>query len=390
MPLIETIGSSSAKAFGLTGLKAIDGLQAGTAAPSARYLYDTLGYRTNGAYWLNPTGTNPFKAWCIMDRDGGGWVKVAQYYNGTDISGASAINENGTWTTQERNLAAGKLRTADIDALHQTKTTFLTRVLQTTSGAHRYWRYRVGSSSDSYTTNHFPRAARIGLTINNSLTSSHGTDQDIIVFTPDNCADGGTIPSNGTVYAYDFGSAVEVTGSYFYSTFNGGYRAATVTIEYSDNNSSWTTAWTGPVSNNSNQCGIIRTGVTTYDPMWSWGAGTMKYVGSANAPSWGTDQDPTAYTLYLDSSSNGNYLYSKAYGNDTRGRCTHVGDGWVFPSDHNYTNSAICWSYNKTAFSTNFHWMGGNGNENSTGYSYSGGELRFGLNSTSSAAVYVK
>jgi hypothetical protein len=117
----------------------------------------------------------------------------------------------------------------------------------------------------------------------------------------------------------------------------------------------------------------------------------MKYVGATNVPDWGTDQDPPGYTLSLDVSSNGTYLYSKTYTDDARGRCGHTGDGWVFPSDHNYTSSAICWSYNKTAFSTNLHWMGGNGSD-VVGSAFSGGELRFGASSnpTSSAAIYVK
>ena len=44
-----------------------------------------------------------------------------------------------------------------------------------------------------------------------------------------------------------------------YSVFNGGLRSANYTIQYSDNGSSWTTAWTGVGSNNTNQCGLLLT-----------------------------------------------------------------------------------------------------------------------------------
>jgi hypothetical protein len=385
MPLLETIGSGSSRGLGRFGLRPIDGLTAASAAPSGLYLRNTLGYTTNGTYWLN-TGNGPFQAYVINDRDGGGWVKVLQYHNGTALGGSAAVNQNGTWTTQERNLAAGKLLTADITALHQTRTTFLARVYsESGTGPHRYWRYRIGAAISGGS--HFPRMSRLGLTTNEG---GSGTDYTIYTANADNCADNGAIPGEGTVYSYDFGTAKTVIGSFFYSVFNGGYRGSNVFIEWSDNNSSWTTAWTGPISNNGSQCGIIRTGVNSSDPLWTWGAGTMKYVGATNVPTWGTDQDPPGYTLSQDPSSNGVYLFSRVYTDDTRGRCGHENNGWYWPSDHNYTSSAICWSFNQNTFATNLHWMGGNGNTDGVGFAYSGGEIRWGLNSTTSMAVYVK
>lgn len=388
MPLIETIGSGSARGFGRAGSRRIDGLSQDSAAPSAIYLRDTLGYTTNGTYWLNPTGTNAFQAWCIMDRDGGGWVKVLSYNNNTSLNTAAAVNANGSWTTREINLAAGKLATADINALHQTKTTSLWRVQSGLSGAHRYWRYRIGAALSGGS--HFPRVSRIGLTVNNSATSSYGTDYNVVVFNADNCADNGEIPSNGNSWTYDFGSAVEVTGSYINSVFAGGYRGSTCFVEWSDNNSSWTTAWTGPVTNNGNQCGVIRFGMGSFDPLWNWGAGTCKYVENQNMPQWGTDRDPTGYTLSLDSSSNGTYANSKTYTNDAQGRCTHdSGGAFMWSSDHNYSNAAICWGFYPGWLGSNLHWMGGNGDSSSIGYGYAGGEIYFGRTSNA-AAVYVR
>lgn len=388
MPLIETIGSGSARGFGRAGLRAIDGLSAASAAPSALFLRNNLGYTTNGTYWLNPTGTNPFQAWCIMDRDGGGWVKVLQYNGNANLNTSSAVNQSGTWTTREVNLASGKLTTAEINALHQTKTTALMRVQSGLPGAHRYWRYRVGPALSGGS--HFPRVSRIGITVNNSTTSSHGTDYNLVVFNPDNCADNGDIPSNGASWTYDFGSAVEVTGTFINSVFGGGYRGSTAYLDWSDNGSSWNQHWAGPVTNNNNQCGIIRFGVSNFDPLWSWGSGTTKYVENQNMPQWGTDRDPTGYTFSLDSSSNGNYLYARTYTDDTRPRCTHSSGVYMWSSDHNYTNAAICHGFYPQWFGSNLHWMGGNGDSAGIGFAYAGGEIYFGNNSNSAMAVYVK
>jgi hypothetical protein len=347
-------------------------------------LYNS-GIRTDGTFWLNPTGTNAFQAYVINSRDGGGWVKVLQYYDNTTMSSSSAINQNGTWTTKERNLAAGKLATADITALHQNKTTFLGRTYsESGNGAHRYWRFRVGSTISG----HFPRVARIGLTTNEGVS---GTDYDVVVYTADNCADSGTIPGDGTSFSYDFGSPKTVIGSYISSSFGGGARASTCFVDWSDNGSSWTQLWSGPVSNINNQCGVIRFGANASDGLWGFGAGTAKYVGTQNIPAWGTDLDPTGYTWSLDSSSNGQYLYAKTYGNDTQGRCGHENNGWYWPSDHNYTNNAICWSFNANTFASNLHWMYGSGStDSSTGGGYAGGEVRFGKDSFTSMAIYVK
>lgn len=56
-------------------------------------------------------------------------------------------------------------------------------------GSHKYWRYVVGSGIEQ----HHPRVSRI-------ILSSATTDYDVVVFTSDNCADSGTIPTNGATY----------------------------------------------------------------------------------------------------------------------------------------------------------------------------------------------
>ena len=105
-------------------------------------------------------------------------------------------------------------------------------------------------------------------------------------------------------------------------------------------------------------------------------------------PQWGTDRDPTGYTLSADPSSNGNYLYSKTYTNDPQGRCGHASSQWQWSSDHNYTNDAICWGFYPGWFGSNLHWMGGAGG--GSGYSYAGGEKYFGQSSGTAMAVYLK
>jgi len=62
-------------------------------------------------------------------------------------------------------------------------------------------------------------------------------------------------------------SAIAVYSVQCYSTYNGGLRSANYTVQYSDDNSTWTTAFTGVMSNDST-CGII-TGTNRNDSNYS-------------------------------------------------------------------------------------------------------------------------
>jgi hypothetical protein len=62
-------------------------------------------------------------------------------------------------------------------------------------------------------------------------------------------------------------SAIAVYKVECYSTYNGGLRSANYTVQYSDDNSTWTTAFTGVMSNDST-CGII-TGTNRNDSNYS-------------------------------------------------------------------------------------------------------------------------
>lgn len=72
------------------------------------------------------------------------------------------------------------------------------------------------------------------------------------------------------------GITANFISSKIYSVFSGGLRSSNYTVQYSDNNSDWTTAWTGVASNNASgsvSCGIQQntgTGSGSYGPRKYW------------------------------------------------------------------------------------------------------------------------
>ena len=118
--------------------------------------------------------------------------------------------------------------------------------------AHRYWRIQEGSHT-GYAMH--PRSARLGLNTTDSLNDITW----LYTFDSDNCADSGTY-QNWTSSTYDHGSPIAFTHYIISSVFNGSShgmtgqqsdRAGTYYVEYSDNGSSWTTAWAGVAANTS-------------------------------------------------------------------------------------------------------------------------------------------
>lgn len=97
-------GVSVNRTFNIIIDPALDGSSAARAAPSAKYLRDTIGLGTagtgnNGAYYIKPSGWSgsAYNLYCILDTrwDGGGWVKVGQIGQGSNF-GAS----QNSWTSQ--------------------------------------------------------------------------------------------------------------------------------------------------------------------------------------------------------------------------------------------------------------------------------------------------
>lgn len=100
MPLLETIGSSGARGFGLFGKLALDGLTAATAADSAVKLKIDFPSISSGTYWIKINGT-PRQIYCDMATDGGGWMLVYELTNpdrGSVVTDAfSYAVDNSSW-----------------------------------------------------------------------------------------------------------------------------------------------------------------------------------------------------------------------------------------------------------------------------------------------------
>ena len=115
-PLLGLQGSGGGLGF-LTGGGGILGSSAGNPATSAYEILDAHPDAPDGVYWFQDSnGSNTlYSTYCIMQRYGGGWMKVCQYNNGTNINNqTSAVNANGDWVNAEISLHAGKMHNSDI------------------------------------------------------------------------------------------------------------------------------------------------------------------------------------------------------------------------------------------------------------------------------------
>ena len=93
------------------------GSNSSNPATSAYEILDAHPDAPDGVYWFqDPKGSNTvYSTYCIMQKYGGGWMKVCQYYNDTGINNQTgAVNANGDWVNAEISLHAGKMHNSDI------------------------------------------------------------------------------------------------------------------------------------------------------------------------------------------------------------------------------------------------------------------------------------
>ena len=191
-------------------------------------------------------------------------ITTADFTSGS-LNGTVTISNNAasfTQTVVEDTLTEGtetvtiKFYDASMNYVGNTVTVSLNDTSTTPAplhSAHRYWRIQEGDHTNYHQIH--PRSARLGLNTENSLSGITW----LYTFASDNCSDTG-IYTGWTPTTYDHGSPIAFTHYAISSVFNGSshgmggsasLRSGTYYVEYSDDGSSWTTAWAGVAANSS-------------------------------------------------------------------------------------------------------------------------------------------
>lgn len=160
---VDNAGNITPRLFNIVR-KWRDGSTSALAATSAAVIKTLTNTSTNGIYWVKPINGSgeAIPVYCIMDRYGGGWMKFLQWFGGTDMSTAGAINLGGSWCNAEINGAAGKLSNTDIHALQA-------------NGVNNAFLIRVGGGGD----NLFNNGSGTGkFQLTSGSLSNWGTDVD--------------------------------------------------------------------------------------------------------------------------------------------------------------------------------------------------------------------
>ena len=229
--------------------------------------------------------------------------------------------------------------------------------------AHRYWRIQEGNHT-GYAMH--PRSARLGLNTTDSLNDITW----LYTFDSDNCADSGTY-QNWTSSTYDHGSPIAFTHYIISSVFNGSShgmtgqqsdRAGTYYIEYSDDGSSWTTAWAG-VAHNTSQDGTGARAIwpSTGEDNWGnnscfCGHGVMQ--GSRFGPDnpndgtdWGSKWSNSGFDQSIDLAFDG-YLRTGAFRARTGGNAVVITMSGVSITVNEYIKVYVEQNYPSTVTAT--------------------------------------
>lgn len=125
---------SGAPSYVCNGAVIPDGSTQAAAGRSCNTIHAAIPTGPDGTYWLDPDGgptTNAFRAYCLMSRANGGWTKVAQFDNVTDLTGPGSVNPSGSWIAGT--TGAGRLSAAAM-ALLWSRRVFLMRTASPSDG----------------------------------------------------------------------------------------------------------------------------------------------------------------------------------------------------------------------------------------------------------------
>jgi len=211
--------------------------------PIANITYATIG-ATNATVAGLPTGVTG--AWLnnVLTISGTPTVAGTFTYTVSTMGGCSTATASGTITVTTAGVSiTSSAGNAGICA--GTLVTFTSSICGGTASTTYQWFKNgtaiTGANSATYSTNTLNNGDQIYVQIASRVSNSISQSNLILNL------DAGNKNSYNT-------SRI-ITSAKVYSVFAGGLRSANYTVQYSDDNSSWTTAFTGVMSNNSS-CGI--------------------------------------------------------------------------------------------------------------------------------------
>lgn len=270
MPFLQSFAAGSVRGFRPDTFGGGLGTFANPAINADAILAENPSAPDGTYYFQDPNGSNTiYSTYCIMQKYGGGWMKALSYHGNQSIgSTAGAINQDGTWTTAEINLASGKLQNADLNRI--TGTECLMRV--------------TGGTDNLFNSG----AATAKLTYNDTLPN-WGSDLDPNVhgytLQLDNTSNG--ILNYDVVYQPDGRGRCNHTGSYWISDHNYNHTSQ---------------GGFNPPSSGYSQCWTIGNSAVYTNLHWMSGQSTD----SGGSIAWGNNSD-SAFAIFLRPTRNPGY-----------------------------------------------------------------------------------